>query len=328
MAVSDQARVWGLDASHYTNHKLHAESCAWVEKNCYVDLWIELLHAAKLEPLAMLPFTLASDFDGEQWTFYKPPHGDIRSLYGIDVQEMNVFKPLIEHALFHSSQGRVLMTEADAFWLPDTRGTDYRTQHTKTTIAVDSVDLPAQKLGYFHNASYYELEGEDFSNLFRLGHGPDPTFLPLFAELASFGRVQVLSPQELAEKSRLLLRHWLKEAPASNPLARFGSHVAAELETLRAKGLGYYHTFAFATIRQCGSGFELAAAYLRWLQSVLPGGYAAAAESFEAISTSSKALILKGARAVSSSKPADFSAIFEQMATSWDTGMSALDRGK
>ena len=49
----------GLQAAGYVRHALHAEGCTWLEKNCYVDIWIELLHALKLEPLAMLPFTLA-----------------------------------------------------------------------------------------------------------------------------------------------------------------------------------------------------------------------------------------------------------------------------
>ena len=51
---------------------------AWVEKNCYVDVWIELLHALGLEPLAMLAFTVAVDFEGDQWTFFKPSHDDLR----------------------------------------------------------------------------------------------------------------------------------------------------------------------------------------------------------------------------------------------------------
>jgi hypothetical protein len=323
-----RASVWGLDAHNYQRHLLHAESSAWVEKNCYVDLWIEVLHAAKLEPLAMLPFTLASDFDGEQWTFYKPPHGDLRSLYGVDVQEMTVFKPLIEHVLFHAGQGRLVMTEADAYWLPDTRGTDYRSQHTKTTIAIDKINLDLRTLGYFHNAGYYELEGEDFIQLFRLDMPADPAFLPLFAELASFRQTNEGSALDLAERSRDLLQGWLRAAPTTNPLTRFGAHLTSELETLRAKGMAYYHAFAFATIRQCGSAFELAAAYLRWLESHLPGGYGEAAEAFEAISTSAKSLILKGARAVNSTKPVDFSPMFSEMTQNWDRGMSLIDRGK
>ena len=35
----------GLDAGTYRRHMLHAEDRVWVEKNCYVDVCIELLHA-------------------------------------------------------------------------------------------------------------------------------------------------------------------------------------------------------------------------------------------------------------------------------------------
>jgi hypothetical protein len=323
--MSTRASVWGLGAAGYQRHSLHAENVAWVEKNCYVDLFIELLHAAQLEPLAMLPFTLATDFDGEQWTFYKPPHGDLRFLYGVDVQEMSVFKPLIEHALFQASNGRLILTEADAFWMPDTRGTDYRVKHTKTTIAVETLDLEAKRLGYFHNAGYYELEGEDFVKLFRLDAAPDPTYLPLFAELASFERVERLPLAALAEKSRALLGEWLKRRPASNPFPRFGAHLAEQLESLRARGLDYYHAFAFATIRQCGSGFELAAAHLRWLEAQLAiADYASAATELEAISTGCKALILKGARAVNSKKPVDFTAMFDELGGRWNSAMTIL----
>jgi hypothetical protein len=320
-----RSSVWGLDVASYTRHALHAEGCAWVEKNCYVDLWIELLHAAKLEPLAMLPFTLASDFDGEQWTFYKPPHADLRSLYGVDVQEMNVFKPLLQHATFHASHGRLVLTEADAFWLPDTRGTDYRTQHTKTTIAIESIDLTRRQLAYFHNAGYYELSGEDFTGLLRVDAAPDPTFMPLFAELASFERVKRLSAGALAERSRVLLREWLSERPKTNPVERFGQHLQQQLDELRARGLAFYHAFAFATIRQCGSAYELAGAYLRWLDAQLGGAYGGAANDVETISTGMKALILKGARAVSSQKPVDFGPMFLEMSERWDAAMSSLD---
>ena len=41
--------VPGLDAASYARHATHAETCAWPEKNCYVDLWIELVHALGLE---------------------------------------------------------------------------------------------------------------------------------------------------------------------------------------------------------------------------------------------------------------------------------------
>ncbi len=324
-SITKRAAVWGFEPAEYKRHALHQDNAAWVEKNCYVDLWIEVLHAAKLEPEAALAFTLALDFDGEQWTFYKPPHVDLLNLYGVQVQEMSVFKPLIEHALFHASQGRLVMTEADAFWLPDTQATDYRKQHTKTTIAIDAIDLEAQRLGYFHNAGYYELTGEDFVQTFRIGYAPDPTFLPLFAELASFSRLKALPPAELARTSQNLLGVWLAQRPLANPLLGFGRHFIEQIPMLRERGLPAYHAFAFATVRQCGSGFELAAAYLRWLEARLAVSYAEAAQHLEAISASCKALILKGARAMVSSKPADFKPIFEEMAEHWQAAMASLE---
>jgi hypothetical protein len=320
-----RSSVWGLDAANYQRHALHAESRAWVEKNCYVDVWLEVLHAAKLDPTAALAFTLASDFDGDQWTFYKPPHVDLNVLYGVGVQELNVWKTILEHTLFHVAQGRLIFTEADAFWLPDTQGTDYRTQHTKSTIVIESIDVEAKQLGYFHNAGYFLLEGEDFVKLFRLDAEPDPTFMPLFAELVKVDRLLRLSDTELAARSAQLLGAWLGRRPASNPIRRFGRHFHAELDHIRARGMSFYHAFAFATTRQCGSGFELSAAYLRWLEERAPRGYEPAAAALEEISNSAKALILKGARAANSKKPVDFEPIFEDMAKSWDSAMATLD---
>ena len=57
--------IAGLDARTYERHPLHGEASDWPEKNCYADLWIELLHALALEPLAMLGHTLAVDFEGD-----------------------------------------------------------------------------------------------------------------------------------------------------------------------------------------------------------------------------------------------------------------------
>src|SRR5579872_5956282 len=111
-----------LDAIQYVRNELHGSKSTWVEKNCYVDIWIEVIHALHLEPRAILPFAAMIDFEGDQWTFFKPPHSELLDLYGIDVQELNVWRPLLEHAVEHLSCGRLISTEADAFWLPDTSG--------------------------------------------------------------------------------------------------------------------------------------------------------------------------------------------------------------
>ena len=76
-----------------------------------------------LEPLAALPFTLAIDFEGDQWTFFKFPLADLDALYGVDVFELNVWRPLVDHLEEQLALGRPALVEVDAFYLPDTAGT-------------------------------------------------------------------------------------------------------------------------------------------------------------------------------------------------------------
>jgi hypothetical protein len=323
--VTPIAVIKELAAERYQRSALHGEDRIWVEKNCYVDIWIELLHALGCEPLAVLPFVLAIDFEGDQWTFFKPPHDELRLLYGLDVQELNVWRPLLDHCLEHLAAGKLISTEADAFWLPDTQGTDYRRQHTKTTIVINELDVARGRLGYFHNAGYFTLEGEDFRRLFRVDAADEPAFMPLFAEIVRTDARVSLSADELRARSRELLGRHLARRPRENPIARFGERFRAELPRLIESGLPHYHAWAFATLRQLGAAFELAALHLRWLEvePLLP-----ASAEFEKIAVSAKAFIMKGARAVNGRKPLDSTALFEEMAGAWQEGMSVLVRAE
>jgi hypothetical protein len=319
----------GLQAAGYVRNQLHADDRIWFEKNCYIDIWIEVLHALKLDPVAIMPFTATIDFEGDQWTFFKPPHTELYDLYGVDVQELNVWRPLIEHAKEHLAGGKFISTEADAFWLPDTAGTDYRQTHTKTTIVIADIDLDAGRMGYFHNTSYFDVDGEDFRRLFRLDAEPDPTFMPLFAETIRFDRMVHRSPQELAEMSTQLWRRHLARRPQSNPIAKFAERFAKDLPFIQDKGLPFYHAWAFSTIRQLGAAFELAALNLVWLSEV--GGeqrmqaLAPAIGHFMLIAQTSKAHILKLARAVNAKRSVDADELFGEMIQSWDQGMACLD---
>ncbi len=314
----------GLDASSYCPHRLHSEEAVWVEKNCYGDLWIELLHALRLDPLAVMAFTLAVDFEGDQWTFFKPPHDELRDLYGIDVQELTVWQPLIEHALEQLSGGKLISTEADAFWLPDTAGTDYRQTHTKTTIVLAELDVEAKRLGYFHNTGYFNLEGEDFIKTFRQDSPPDPAFMPLFAELVRIDRIKRLDAPQLADLAWPLLRRHFERRPESNPITRFGERFMQDLPGLQSKGLAHYHAWGFATIRQVGAAFDLAAAHLRWQALQGHDELLVPAKCFDSIAQGNKALILKAARAVNAKRAFDASPLFSEMATAWDQGMESL----
>jgi len=315
-----------LDASRYSRSVLHAETCTWLEKNCYVDIWIEVVHALGLEPRAILPFTAAIDFEGDQWTFFKPPHDELRELYGVDVQELNVWRPLLEHAVEHLAAGRLISTESDAFWLPDTSGTDYRRQHTKSTIVLADIDVEQQRLGYFHNAGYFELSGEDFVQTFRVGFPHEPAFMPLFAETVRFDRLVKRDDADLLARSKTLWNKHLTRVPASNPITRFQERFERDLPLLHERGLPHYHAWAFATTRQLGASFELAASNLRWMQGLGEPGLEEAIAAFDLIAGSSKSFILKGARAVNSKRAFDGAAMFAEMAAAWDRGLSNLSK--
>jgi hypothetical protein len=314
----------GLDPGNYRRHSLHAPDRVWVEKNCYVDIWIELLHALDLEPMAMLAFTVAIDFEGDQWTFFKPPHEDLRSLYGLQVQELYVWRPLIDHALEHLAAGKFISTEADAFWLPDTGGTDYRQQHTKTTIVLAEIDVNDRRLNYFHNGGYFSLEGEDFIKTFRLDAAPDPAFMPLFAELVRHDRVRRDGAQDLRAASWELLRKHIAWRAPGNPVQRFQSRFERDLPSITQQGMAPYHAWVFGTLRQLGAACELSALYLRWLEDGKRGPLEPGAEAFMQVSNICKSLIMKIARAVNAKRALDASASFAEMAAAWDNASSVL----
>jgi Domain of unknown function (DUF1839) len=319
--VSRVAVLPALDPASYRRHVLHADDRVWVEKNCYIDICIEVVHAFGLEPHAMLPFVVAVDFVGDQWTFFKPPHDELRELYGLDIQELNIWRPLAEHVQTHLSAGRLVSTEADAFYLPDTSGTDYQQQHTKTTIVIQDFDLPGRRLHYFHNAGYYALEGADFAHIFRLDTPADPTYLPLFAELFHVDRLVRRPVAELRAMARVLLARHLGRRPVDNPVSRFGQRFADDLPGITTEGLAYYHKWAFSTVRQLGGAFELAALLVEWLDDP---ALAPAAVAFTTISQTAKAFILKAARAVNAKRPLDARPMIDEMAAAWQAGTDTL----
>jgi hypothetical protein len=314
----------GLQPAAYQRHCLHGDEAVWPEKNCSGDLWIELLNALGCEPLALLPFTLAVDFEGDQWTFFKPPQDELRDLYGVDVQELTLYRPLLEHAVEHLSAGKLIATETDAFWLPDTAGTDYRTGHKKTTIAIANLDVEARTLGYFHNAGYFELSGEDFAKVFRLDVPEDPAWLPFYAEVVRIDRLVKRPADELAAMSMRLLHRHFDWRPQTNPFKRFGARLVSDVPLLKEQGLARYHLWAFASVRQAGAAFELAAANLRWLAGFGHADLAEAAQQFESIAQANKALILKGARAANAGRALDAEGLVAEMAQAWDVGMGRI----
>ena len=314
-----------LDPLQHNQHSLHAKAQDFAETNCYVDVWIEILHALGHDPTACLAFTLASDFEGDQWTFFKPPLADIDRLYGVRVEELALWRPLLRHAVTQTARGCMPLVEVDSFFLPDTSGTDYRVGHVKTTIAMTKVDESARVLHYFHNAGFHHLEGDDFDGLFRLGPRPDDE-LPPYSELIKLEHSTPRTKSTLRSLSLSLACHHYARAPRRNPVAAFAEQFEHDLESLLAGDLATYHAYTFATLRQLGANAELAGAYCRWMSETNAerDPWQQASAAFITVSATAKMLILKLARMINRRRAQDVSNQWTEMAQCWNRAMEAL----
>lgn len=318
-------QLWALSPATYVPHPIHRSERTWPESNCYVDLWIELLHAARLEPIAALPFTLTIDLESDQWTFFKFPSGDLALLYGADIFELNVWRPLPAHVDSHVADHHPVIVEVDAFHLPDTRGTSYRTDHVKTSIAIQAIDVARRRIGYFHNAGYHQLEGADYEGVFRLdGSLSAAEYLAPYVEVVKLAPRAPATGRTLVDRSLQLLASHLARRPATNPFRRYARQFAADIEWLASQPLVQFHRYAFATLRQFGAAFELASTYLRWLEENGEGDLGACAEPCDLIAVAAKTLQFKTARVVHTHRPFDAAPLLEMMADAWDQVMSAL----
>lgn len=250
-----------MTVTDYVPHLIHQPGRDYPETNCYTDTLVELLHARGHEPLAMLGHLVRTDFEGDQFTFFKPPQGDLERLYGVDVHEMQPVGALPDQMAEQVAHGRSVTAELDSFFLPDTAATDYRRAHVKTTIAVDAIDRDAEWLRYFHNQGRHELSGEDYRGVFRLD-GASEDVLPPYLELVRFDGPAAADQRAVALD---LLRHHLRYRPSDNPFGRFGSRLEADLPRLLAGSAEDFHAYAFATVRMAGAGFELLQTHCEWL---------------------------------------------------------------
>lgn len=311
-------RLLPIDAATYQRSALHGEDRVWVETNCYVDLWIEVLHAMGHDPRAALAFTLSADFDGDQWQFIKYPLEDLRRVYGLDVAELNPWRGLAFHIEQQLDEGRLITAEVDSWFLPDTAGVSYKIEHVKTSIVPNMIDVDARRLGYFHGASYYELEGSDFDGVLRVDE-PSASSLPPYVE-----RIRSLATPDLAPADVIeLMRVHYARRPSINPVARMATRFEADLPWLQAGGIDAFHQYAFATVRQCGATGELAASLCDWLTE--HGVDATAArDSFHSVASSAKTMQFKLAR-LAAGRAVDYRALLNDIEVHWAQAMQHIE---
>jgi hypothetical protein len=305
----------------YVQHPLHTSERMWPETNCYIDLWIEVLASMGLPPEAMLSFTLTQDFEGDQFTFFKVPLEDLEDLYGIRVTELAIFDQVENHVEIQLQRGRLCLLEMDSFYMPDTQGVGYRKEHGKTTVAINRIDQQNRSLDYFHNTGFFRLEGEDFDGLFQRHLSPEnPPFLP-YTEFAKFPERPV-SPQHIRTVAERLLALHFARRPSENPIAAFARVFPAQVEAVADRPFGFFHKYAFNTLRQFGANFELAASHLQWL-----GGeqrFGDAQHHALRISEVAKSVQFQLARAVTRRKFDALAHVLDPATDAWDAMMETL----
>jgi hypothetical protein len=316
-AATGLVSLLGLDPATYRPHSLHAPERTYVESNCYMDILIELLHARGEEPLAAMGCTVRMDFEGDQWTFFKPFPEDLELLFGVDVHEMQPYRPLPEQAAEQIAQGRTLIVELDSWYLPDTAATSYRSEHVKSSVVVEGIDPGDERLRYFHATGLYELAGEDYRGVFRLGRPFSDDVLPPYTELARFDAGPRLRDEELRDAARTLLRRHLARRPATNPFLRFAAQLDRDLPRLLDGDVSEYHAYAFATVRMAGSAFEVAASHIDWLLN----DAGAVCEALTRIVDGCKVLSFRLARR----RAFEPGPALAELAGAWDEAMTRLD---
>jgi len=312
-------KLWGIEPSGYEQHRLHAPGRTYLETNCYADVLIELLHAHGDEPLAMLSFVVRTDWEGDQFTYFKPPYHDLYELFGIEIHEMLPYRTVPEHIEEQLYLGRTVLVEIDAWYLPDTAATSYRREHLKTTVAPEMIDRNGERMRYFHNAGIFDLDGEDYRGAFRMLPQFTDDVMDPFIEVVRFDAAEGLVGEALRRRARELLASHYALRPARNPFITWAESLTADLPRLLAGDDADYHAYAFVTVRMVGAAFELLADHVEW---VLGDDGEAAGAALRRIVDGSKVISFRLARR----RPFDPGPAIETLAEAWDEGMTLLGR--
>ena len=207
----------------------------WVETNCYVDLWIELLHALGLDCAPALAFTLSVDFEGDQWQFFKFPLEDLRTLYGLDVAEMNPWRGLEHHieeqlddGTVPHRRGRLLVPPRHGRRLvsPRAREDHDRAQHDRSRAAAARL-LPQRRL---LRARRRRLRGP------LRPRQRSPEMLPAVRRAREARPTCERSTIASCWRPRsTLVRVHLARRPATNPVQRFRKRLEQDLDWLQRR---------------------------------------------------------------------------------------------
>lgn len=303
---------------------VHAGNPVWSHANRHIDLWVEMLRAWDLEPVAALPFTVAQDFEGDQFTLSLFPGADLERLFGIVTHELSTYGDLESHVAAQTCRGNVVVLEVDGYLLPAAPGT-YRRQHARSCIGIDVLVPEAHAVGYYHGDGYHTATGNDYAAIFRPPLPPAEWDTPAFAHAEVVRRR--FPPQTDAALMRIsleLLRHHLARRPRQNPISAFRAVFPAHLEQLMIRGEPNFQIYAASVLRQLGANFELLGRYLRWLAARGQPLPEAIGEACYTMASEAMVMQFRLMRAVISRKPDGCQDCLEQLELSYQRTVPAL----
>jgi len=208
--------------------------------------------------------------------------------------------------------------------LPDTAGITYRSGHVKTGIVPQKLDRAERKLHYFHNAGYFELSGDDFDGVFGLDRPRDPEVLFPYVEVIKLEHLRRPDPATLRDAALRLTREHLSRRPDTNPMSRFKKRLEGDLAWLESLGEEAFHSYAFATCRQCVANAEVASSFVEWLEGADGQKHASlAVDELRNIAETAKRLQFALAR-VARHRQVDLDAPFDVLEKAWETAMDVL----
>ena len=220
------------------------------------------------------------DFEGDQWTFLKPLPEDLELLFGVDIHEMQPYRPLPQQASEQISQGRTLIVELDSWYLPDTAATTTaantsraRWSWTPSTRSRADALLPRRRPLRALRARTTAGCSASAASSPATSCRPTPS-----------SRVSTPA-QRSAVRSCAMPRESCSAATSPAAPGRTRSSVSAISSSATCRGC-WKETprtttpYAFATVRMAGSAFEVAATHAPWLlgRPRRPGRRAAAAD--------------------------------------------------
>ena len=150
----------------------------------------------------------------------------------------------------------------------------------------------------------------------------------LYAFNAEIARIRDVVREPLPGEVRLqywrdLLQGAAHGATEANPIAAFAQVFPAQVEAVAERPFGYFHKYAFNTLRQFGANFELLASHLTWLS---PSRFENAAAQALKISETAKTVQFQLARAVTRKKFDPLRSALDPAAEAWDKLVGELGK--